>query len=60
MGFPVRVTVGLVYTFVGIQMGWILRPFVGDPSRPVAFFREDTWGNAYVILAQIVRNLLIR
>jgi hypothetical protein len=54
------VTVGLVYTFVGIQMGWILRPFVGDPSRPVAFFREDTWGNAYVILAQIVRNLLIR
>jgi len=48
---------GIVYAFVGIQMGWILRPFVGDPSRPVAFFREDTWGNAYVILFQMVRKL---
>ncbi|MBY0460445.1 MAG: hypothetical protein K2V38_24275, partial [Gemmataceae bacterium] len=37
-----------VYAFVGIQMGWTLRPFIGQPDRPVTFFREDTWGNAYV------------
>lgn len=43
-----------VYAFVGIQMGWILRPFIGQPGRPVTFFREDTWGNAYVIVAEIV------
>ncbi len=48
---------GVVYTFVGIQMGWILRPFVGDPDRAVRFFREDTWGNAYVILFQLLRHV---
>src|SRR5262249_37385766 len=37
-----------VYAFIGIQMGWILRPFIGQPGRPVTFFREDTWGNAYI------------
>src|SRR5439155_1264386 len=51
---------GVLYAFVGIQMGWILRPFVGDPSRPVRFFREDTWGNAYVILFGLIRDLLHR
>jgi hypothetical protein len=50
---------GILYAFVGIQMGWILRPFVGDPNRPVEFFREDTWGNAYVILFTLLRHLLI-
>jgi hypothetical protein len=49
---------GLVYAFVGIQMGWILRPFVGDPARPVEFFREDTWGNAYVIIFTLIRHQL--
>jgi hypothetical protein len=51
---------GMMYAFVGIQMGWILRPFVADPNRPVAFFREDTWGNAYVILAQMIHAKLFR
>ncbi|HEX4610294.1 MAG TPA: hypothetical protein VH092_19040 [Urbifossiella sp.] len=41
-----------VYAFVGVQMGWVLRPFIGQPGRPVTFFRSDTWGNAYVILAE--------
>ena len=43
-----------VYAFVGVQMGWILRPFIGDPGRPPTFFRDDTWGNAYVIVAETV------
>jgi hypothetical protein len=50
---------GVMYAFVGIQMGWILRPFIGDPDRPVTFFREDTWGNAYVILFQLLRNVFL-
>ena len=41
----------VIYAFVGIQMAWILRPFVGEPGLPVQFFREDTWGNAYIIVA---------
>lgn len=45
-----------VYVFVGIQLAWVLRPFVGDPAAPPAFFREGEWGNAYVALAGVVRG----
>ena len=31
----------VIYVFVGIQMGWVLRPFIGDPVAPVQFFREE-------------------
>ena len=46
------------YAFVGIQMGWVLRPFIGQPGRPVTFFRTDTWGNAYVIVAETAGQAL--
>ena len=29
------------YAFVGTQLGWMLRPFVGSPFYPVLFLRED-------------------
>ena len=29
------------YAFVGTQLGWMLRPFVGSPFYPVAFLRDD-------------------
>ena len=48
----------VVYAFVGIQMAWILRPFVGSPTTPVEFFREDSWGNAYVVVAQLIWQVL--
>jgi len=44
----------ILYAFVGIQMGWVLRPFIGDPDLPVAFFRSGAWGNAYVVLARLI------
>jgi hypothetical protein len=44
----------LLYVFVGIQMAWVLRPFIGDPKLPVAFFRSEAWGNAYVVVAQLL------
>mgnify|MGYP000342013235 CR=1 FL=1 len=47
-----------LYVFVGIQMAWVLRPFIGDPDRPVVFFRADAWGNAYVVVAQLIRHTL--
>ncbi len=43
-----------LYAFVGIQMGWVLRPFIGDPSRPTEFFRQEAWGNAYEIVWRMV------
>jgi hypothetical protein len=49
-----------LYAFVGIQMGWVLRPFVGDPAQPVRFFREDTWGNAYLKVVEMVVQVLGR
>ena len=43
-----------VYAFVGIQMGWVLRPIIGDPGAATTFFRESAWGNAYVIVWEMV------
>lgn len=43
----------VIYAFVGIQMGWVLRPFIGHPEGPVQFFRYKAWGNAYVEVIQI-------
>jgi hypothetical protein len=37
----------LVFGFVGTQMAWSLRPFVGSPDRPFEFFRADQDGNFY-------------
>ena len=47
----------LVYAFVGIQMGWVLRPFVGHPDMPVQFLRDDV-GNAYVEIAGVVEMII--
>jgi len=38
----------VLYSFVGIQLAWVLRPFVGAPGMPVQFFRSGAWGNAYI------------
>ncbi|MEM1445353.1 MAG: hypothetical protein AAGF84_04810 [Planctomycetota bacterium] len=43
-----------IYAFVGVQMAWLLRPFVGNPDLPTRFFRPDAWGNAYEALWSIV------
>ena len=48
-----RVWLG-IYVFVGIQMAWVLRPFVGHPQLPVQFFRSDAWGNAYEFIARLL------
>lgn len=48
----------VIYVFVGIQMAWVLRPFVGHPDLPVQFFRREAWGNAYEFIALMIwRNL---
>ena len=44
----------VIYVFVGVQMGWILRPFVGSEGIEVQFFREGAWGNAYVVVAGLI------
>jgi hypothetical protein len=48
----------IIYVFVGIQMGWVLRPFIGNPSAPVQFFREGSWSNAYEFVLQMIWDVL--
>jgi hypothetical protein len=43
-----------IYVFVGIQMGWTLRPFVGAPSEPTRFLRSEALTNAYVSVVHLV------
>ncbi len=46
----------VMYSFVGVQMGWTLRPFIGAPERSPTFLRDGAWTNAYVELAAIARR----
>jgi hypothetical protein len=48
----------IIYAFVGIQLGYLLRPFIGDPTQPVAFFRADSWGNAYIFVLETLWKAL--
>jgi hypothetical protein len=48
----------VIYVFVGIQMGWVLRPFIGNPLAPVQFFREGSWSNAYEAVFQMIWDVL--
>jgi hypothetical protein len=49
-----RLTWLCVYIFVAIQMAWVLRPFIGAPSLPTRFVREDAWSNAYVQVIETI------
>lgn len=48
----------VIYAFVGIQMGWTLRPFIGAPNVEATFFRQEAWGNAYVEVANLIMRVL--
>jgi len=48
----------VIYVFVGIQMGWVLRPFIGDPNAPVQFFREGSWSNAYEVVIEMIWDVV--
>lgn len=47
-----------LYGFTAVQFAYTLRPFVGDPTQPVAFFRSSAWDNAYVVVAKMFWHLL--
>ena len=46
----------VLFAFVGIQMAWNLRPFVGDRDQPFKVFR-NYGGNFYSAIAGAVRKL---
>lgn len=48
----------ILYAFVGIQMGWTLRPFIGDPTQPAQFFRSEPFTNAYVVIVHLLLGIV--
>ncbi|MEZ6037825.1 MAG: hypothetical protein R3F29_10120 [Planctomycetota bacterium] len=46
----------IVYCLVGAQMGWLLRPFLGDPQLPFAVLRPRD-GNVLTGLVDTLRQL---
>ncbi|MEO1217895.1 MAG: hypothetical protein AAFY45_30485 [Bacteroidota bacterium] len=44
----------IIFAFVGMQLSWNLRPFVGSKDMPFELFRANTQGNFYTaVLASI-------
>lgn len=48
----------VIFAFVGLQLSWNLRPFVGYKEMPFQLFRQDTQGNVYTTLLRAVGNML--
>ncbi|MCA8963107.1 MAG: hypothetical protein KDC38_21435 [Planctomycetes bacterium] len=48
----------VLYAFVGIQLGWTLRPFFGHPDLPPQLFRAAGGGNAYVEILRVLGQAL--
>ncbi len=46
----------VVFALVGAQMGWVLRPFVGDPKTPFAWFRVRE-SNFFQAVFQTLKSL---
>jgi hypothetical protein len=44
----------VLYAFVGMQTGWMLRPFIGGLERAPTFLREDPFTNAYVAIWDLI------
>lgn len=48
----------IIFAFVGLQLSWNLRPFLGDKDQPFELFREHSDGNVYSALLSSVGNLM--
>ena len=48
----------VIFAFVGIQLAWNMRPFLGSPSLAFELFRNETQGNFYSTLLRATGNLL--
>jgi len=46
-----------IYAFVGIQAGYVLRPFIGNPNSPTDFLRRESFQNAYLKVWDLVQQV---
>ena len=47
----------ILYMFVGTQLAWTLRPFIGDPDRTFQWFRS-VHGNFYIDVIRSIEKLM--
>ncbi len=53
----------IVYAFVGSQMAWTLRPFIGAPSMEFELFRQlggNFYGNVFASIGEILGFFVVR
>ena len=53
----------LVYAFVGSQMAWTLRPFIGAPSMKFELFRQlggNFYSNVFASIGEILGFFVVR
>lgn len=48
----------VLFSLVGAQMGWVLRPFIGSPELPFTFFRERQ-SNFFAAVMNSLYELLV-
>ncbi|MBT30083.1 MAG: hypothetical protein CMO01_10525 [Thalassobius sp.] len=48
----------IIFAFVGIQLSWNMRPFVGTKDMPFQLFRTETRGNFYQTVFSSIGSLL--
>ncbi|MEL6925665.1 MAG: hypothetical protein AAFO94_16590, partial [Bacteroidota bacterium] len=48
----------LIFAFVGAQLSWNLRPFLGNKDMPFELFRQDTQGNIYSTIFNALGTML--
>jgi hypothetical protein len=46
----------ILYSFVGMQAGWMLRPFIGSADAAPSFLRETAFTNGYVAVWRLLRG----
>jgi hypothetical protein len=46
----------IAFALVGVQMSWVLRPFIGDPEQPFSWFRPRE-SNFFAAVVQAIRHL---
>lgn len=44
----------MMYAFVGVQVAWMLRPFIGSPGVDPGFLRGDALTNGYVVVFRMI------
>jgi hypothetical protein len=47
----------IIYALVGAQMGWLLRPFIGDPDLAFTWFRPRSGNFFQAVVAQLLKLL---